>query len=108
MNIEELLALIKPRPSMFIGELNLEFLQQYINGFLFNNVITKSCDEIDQRFKEDFHAWVKKKLEEERNKELPTSRNYVYYINAVEQNEKEKVELFFNLASEFFEELDTK
>lgn len=106
--MEELIVLMQPRPCMFIGELNLEFLQQYINGFLFNNVITKKSDELDKRFKEDFHEWVKKRLEEENDKELPGARNYVYYINSVTQDEKEKVDLFFDLALGFFEEVHKK
>ena len=104
MNIEELIILIKPRPCMFIGELNLEFLQQYINGFLFNSVVTKTADEVDQKFKEDFHEWVRCRLEKEIGKEFPVARNYVYYINSVTQDDKKKVDLFFELVQEFFEE----
>lgn len=105
MNIEELIVLIKPRPCMFIGEYNLAFLQQYINGFLFNNVITKKADKIDYKFKEDFHEWVKNRLERENDVEFENSRNYVYYINLVVKDEKERVELFFGLALDFFREL---
>jgi len=44
MNIEELILQIKKRPGMYVGCNELEPIIHFINGFMFNNFITKKVD----------------------------------------------------------------
>ncbi|WP_020224855.1 hypothetical protein [Holdemania massiliensis] len=105
MNIKELIQLVKRRPGMFIGDLKLEYLYHFINGFLFNNISTSRADEIDEAFKREFHQWVREWIKENKNIEFDEDRNYLYYIQEVCKSQEQCFTMFFELAEEYFKEL---
>ena len=45
MNVEHLIKQIKIRPGMYVGCLKLEPVVHFINGFLYNNKISKYFSE---------------------------------------------------------------
>lgn len=102
MNIEELIMKIKKRPGMFVGELNLEPIYHFINGFRFNNIINNNTELIDIYFKDNFSLWVKDFITEKYHINCDSSRNYLYYIQLVSSEHKEQLNLFFELCDRFF------
>lgn len=103
MDIKKLIEIMEQRPSMYIGELKLESLYFFISGFLFNNIATHNADETDMMFKREFHEWVRKWIERNKNIVFDEDRNYLFYIQQVCQNQEQSVKLFFQLAREFFD-----
>ncbi len=109
MDIKEFIDIIKKRPESFIGEPKLENLTHYIDGFLINNYFSNNNYENDRRFKKEFSEWCQNEIAKEfsasiEKKDFITnnSRSYVYFINIVESDEREKIKLFFKLFDLFF------
>lgn len=94
MNVRSLIHQIKLRPQMFVGNDGLEAVHHFISGFLYNNFATNRVDAVDLAFKEQFHGWVKNKLENE-NRKFDGGRNYVFYINQIFQDTEQRLKLFF-------------
>lgn len=63
MNIEQLVNRVRFRPPMFTGSFWLEPMVHFINGFLYNNLMSDRADDIDIAFKNQFHDWVRIQLE---------------------------------------------
>ncbi|MBS5064547.1 MAG: hypothetical protein KHZ58_12270 [Hungatella hathewayi] len=108
MNIEQLISQIKLRPGMYVGSLELEPIVYFINGFLYNNIISDRADNIDVAFKQQFHDWVKMRLENKHNIDLEAHHNYLFYINEVYQNSEEGLKVLFELSNDFFREIHSK
>lgn len=104
MNVENLVKTIKLRPEMFIGTPSLKALFYFISGYLYNLIESNRADDIDKRFKNDFHFWVKDRLEREYSIDLDEQRNYVFYIQQITKNDEEQIDEFFRLCDEFFNE----
>lgn len=105
MDIEQLINIIKSRPGMFIGDLNINNLRNYISGCLFNNLICDRKYPIDIIFSEKFHDWVKRSIEKKRGIKFELDVGYADYIEAVCENGEQETALFFELCEEFFEEM---
>lgn len=105
MNIEKLIQQIKLRPGMYVGNLNLESIFCFINGFLFNNIITDRADEIDIMFKNEFHHWVKTWLEKNEKIFFEEERDCVFYISETYQDLEKCLNKFFDLSLKFFHEI---
>ena len=106
MNVELLINKIMIRPGAYVGDETLESIAQFINGFLFNNLITGRADSVDLAFKEDFNSWVLNWLKANRNVTfISTQRNYIYYLRQVCNNSKVALYLFFDLCVLYFNEL---
>ena len=101
-----LIMQMKTRPQMYVGELNLELIYHFINGFLYNNIITNRADDIDFKFKYQFHNWVKEKLEKDQDVKFHVERNYLFYLNQVFQDSIQKINIFFEFCEDFFGEID--
>ncbi|MBD5469720.1 MAG: hypothetical protein HDR19_00990 [Lachnospiraceae bacterium] len=108
MNIEQLINNVKKRPGMYVGCLELQSIVHFINGFMFNNVISNKLDIVDKEFKDKFHDWAREQLEKKYNIEFKENRGYFYYITQVNQNPEEGLKIFFDLCDEFFEEFHKK
>ena len=108
MNTEQLINQIKLRPGMYVGSLELEPIVHFINGFLYNNIISGRADNIDMAFKQQFHNWVKVRLQKTHNIELETHHNYLFYINEVYQNSEKGLKVLFELSDDFFKEIHSK
>ena len=108
MNIEKLIEYIKIRPCMYIGELNFDYLFHFINGFLYNNFSNKKNDDIDIIFKNEFHEWVQKWIEKNKNIYFDEERDYHFYIQKISQTQQQCFDLFFRLCDLFFHELHNR
>lgn len=108
MNIEQFLKKAKLRPGMYIGDLKLESMYHFISGFLSSNILSGRADYVDIAFKDQFHDWVKGRLEEEKKIELEKNRNYNTYISKVYQDPEQGLSIFFQLSDAFFDELHSK
>lgn len=108
MNVEKLIQQIKLRPQMYVGELNLVFIQYFIDGFLYNNIRSGRADYVDMEFKWQFHEWVREWLKKNKNKMFDEERNYVFYIMQTYQDPEECLKIFFELCEEFFAGLSRK
>lgn len=102
MNVSDLIHEIERRPGAFVGTPSLESLYFFICGFLYNNIVNENADDLDMKFKNEFHDWVKEFLESRYNIRLELHRNYVYYINQVYCSNEQKIEVFFSLCRVFF------
>lgn len=102
MDVKELIELIETRPCMFIGELRLENLYHFINGFLFNNLQSGRANYFDLAFKKQFHQWVRNEIEIEEKIKFNKEQNYVYYINTLCKDEEKRIKTFFELSKRFF------
>jgi len=103
MNIEELITEMEKRPGMYVGTPSLEAVSQFISGFLYHAVSSGRATPIDSFFKEEFHSWVKARLEREHHLTFDQQRNYVFYIRQVFP-EEDQLGAFFRLCHGFFEE----
>ena len=108
MNIEQLINNVKKRPGMYVGCIELQPIVHFINGFMFNNVISNRMDSVDKEFKHRVHDWVRKQLETKYSIEFEEYQGYFYYITQVNQNPEEGLKMFFDLCDEFFEEFHKK
>lgn len=70
MNIEQLINTVKKRPGMYVGCIELQPMVHFVNGFMFNNVISDNMDAVDKEFREKFHDWVREQLENGRKRQL--------------------------------------
>ncbi len=104
MNVEQLIHQVKKRPGMYVGCIELEPVVYFIDGFMFNNFISGTINNIEKLFKEEFHDWVRRQLEERYNIQLEKHHNYMFYIIQVSQNAEERLNIFFNLCDDFFAE----
>lgn len=105
MNVKSLIQQMKLRPAMYVGKINLEVTFHFINGFLYNNIITDRVDNIDLAFKNQFDEWVKLTLEKKKNISFNEQRNLLFYITQVCKSEEERLEMFFELCEEFFNQI---
>ena len=105
MNIEELINTIKLRPGMYVGCLELEPVYHFIRGFLFCIAVSNNKSKIDIDFRNYFHDWVRMQLEKRYNTKLEENSNYLCYISEVCPDPEEGLALFFELSSEFFDEM---
>lgn len=105
MDVEQALVLIKQRPEMFIGTRNINAMELFIDGFLFNNLRCKRNYPMDICFKWKFHDWARHKIENRRGIKFELDVGYADYIEAVCENGEQEVALFFELCEEFFEEM---
>ncbi len=101
MNIEGLIRQVKIRPQAYIGNLDFESLFFFISGYLYNNIESNRADEIDIKFKKDFHEWVRMMLQKKYFVKLEEGHNYLYYICHVIPDKREQVGVFFELAIVF-------
>lgn len=109
MDIVEFIKKIQVRPQTFIGELNFKHLQFYISGFLINNYFHDRLYDTDNKFKCEFIDYTIQYVFSKYNT-LPSlskidknnSRGYGYFIENVEENEKNKIYLFFEIFNNFF------
>lgn len=102
MNIQQLLEQIKLRPAMYIGCFKLEPMFHFLNGFMFYKSISNNDDYVDTAFRNQFHNWVKTRLEKKYKIELDNNMNYLTYINEVTQDDEQKLYIFFELCQTFF------
>lgn len=105
VDIKTLIECIKKRPCMYIGELNFDYLFHFLNGFLYHN---SSKNNINGIFESEFHEWVQKWIEKNKNILFEEERNYHYYIQNVCKTQEECFALFFELCDIFFDELQNK
>ena len=108
MNIKSLVQTLKLRPGMYVGNTELESVYQFINGFLYNNIATNRVDKIDKEFKDQFHEWVKFRIEKKNNMEFDMESNYVYYISQAFVDTDDQLKLFFELTDDFFQEIEKR
>lgn len=108
MDIENVLLLIKHRPEIYIGAVNIHALELFLSGFLFNNLSNDRKYFIDICFRDRIHDWIKKEIEKRKNIQFELNVGYDYYIEAVCDNGEQEVALFFELCEEFFEEMKNK
>lgn len=102
MNVENLIKKIELRPGMYIGTLRLESIFYFINGYLYNTIESNRADIIDMKFKNNFHSWVKARLEKEYSIKFDEERNYVFYIQQIFKNDEDQINKFFELCHDFF------
>ncbi len=108
VGLKALLRRIKDRPQMFVGNIDehsLETLAHFIRGFLYSNINADRAEDCDLIFKHEFHDWVRDKLEKDRDVELASGRSYVFYLSEVFKEPKERLDAFFELCEEFFNEM---
>lgn len=105
MNIEKVIGYIKKRPYMYIGELNFNYLHQFLGGFLYYAFSTQRADEIDKGFQDEFHDWTRKWLEKNEKIFFTVSVGYDFYIQSICETQQECFDLFFKLCDIFFKEL---
>lgn len=105
MNIEQLVNRVRFRPPMFTGSFSLEPMVHFINGFLYNNLMSDRADDIDIAFKNQFHDWVRIQLEKKYKIKLEKNRDYLTYISEVYQDLEQGLKVFFELCDEFFIEM---
>lgn len=106
MNAENLIKLIERRPGMFVGEPDLESFQNFVNGYLFNNIEAKRADNIDWAYKNYFDEWVRDYLEKKYSMKFEEKKNYIFYINQVfPGSEEQKINVVLSLSKEFFSEI---
>lgn len=105
INIEILIKCIEKRPGMYIEELNFDYLFYFIRGFLYHN---SSINNINGIFKDEFHEWVQRWIENNKNISFEEERDYHYYIQSVCETQEKCFELFFKLCHIFFDELRKK
>ena len=108
MNIKNLVQTIKKRPPMYVGRFGLKGLWYFTNGFLYNNIVTNTCDKIDDTFRKEFHSWVHIEVQKITAKKFIIEQNYVYYISEVCKDSDEQLKVFFELADRFFGEIEQR
>ena len=107
-NIEIIINKIKNRPCMFIGEEKFERLFFFLSGALYNDPSSMKRGTLNNYFKREFHEWVRRWIQQNKNIELDGSKNYLMYIQEVCETEKECLSMFFELAELFFQEGHSK
>lgn len=93
---------------MYIGEEKFERLFFFLSGVLYNDPSSMKRGTLNNYFKREFHEWVRRWIEENKNIELDGSKNYLMYIQEVCEMEKECLSMFFELAELFFQECHSK
>lgn len=105
MNVQMLIQYIKQKPEMFIGSCEMDYLHQFVSGFLFSNITNNQADYVDYAFKKRFHKWVKEQIESAKGVKYTEQRNYVYYISQSYEKD-ERIGVFFALCEEFFKMIE--
>ena len=90
---------------MYVGCKKLEPIFHFLNGFMVSNYLSHRTNWVEERFKNEFHDWVKNTLEKEYNMELEEHHNYVFYIGQVACEPEEETKIFFELCHNFFDEV---
>lgn len=105
MTIKDIIEVMKDRPQMYIGEMEMLRIDCFLKGFRYSNLKNKIPDEYIEVFPVLFHEWIRKKIEEKYKIILEEHRDYCYYIQQINVNEEERVQIFFELSQAFFEEM---
>lgn len=108
MDLEELIQRIKAKPGMFVRIIDLDHISCFVSGFLFNSIMNDRADDMESAFNGKFHAWARHALERKYNIKFDVDRGYVFYIEQLETSPNRRLELFFDLCEEFFNELRKK
>lgn len=105
MTLIEMHSIIRKRPGMWIGKYDLHRLHCFVLGFLFDD---KDNDKLTKAYKDYFHSYVNDWLynnteSSELKEELRhnNGRGFPNLIPLVRENEKEQLELYFEIFDSF-------
>lgn len=105
MYIEKVIDNIKKRPKMYVTEVKIEYIYHYISGYcLASNHF--SADDIDKWFCGWFWKWLVKWIEDNIEPEYQP-KSVIWYDDIkviAEKEEKNEVDVFFDLCTLFFDE----
>lgn len=106
IDIKEMILLIEKRPGICVGDKRVDYLSHYLTGRL-----EGTENKVDQVFRSTFsqymHDWINKNVVKD-NLEIEFNFNWYKMIYSVTNTEEEAWELFFNIAHEFFLQLDVE
>lgn len=107
MDIKTFINSIQTTPRMYIEEIKIEYIYYLVVGFIGSNLINGRTYNSDQKFKEYFSGWLLNWVTKNLDKNYERKSFFWYHILCdVTDSESEAVELFFELCSIFFEQLD--
>lgn len=108
MNVEEMIQVLRIRPGMYLIDLKLSYVYQFIGGFLYNNIATDNADEVDRYFKSEFYGWVTNWILEKKGLEEDRAYDWLQILSNISENNQEAINLFFYLCDKFFSEFHRK
>lgn len=107
MDVKTFISSIQTTPRMYIEEIKIEYIYYLVNGFLGSNLINGRTYNSDQKFKTYFSGWVLNWITKNLDKNYERKSFFWYhFLRDVTNSEGEAVELFFELCSIFFAQLD--
>lgn len=104
MNVEEMIKRIRLRPGMFVGEIKLSHIEQFIGGFRYNNTISGRDEDIDVYFRSEFYDWTLQWLKKNYCEVDRIGSTCTIRIKQVVPDEKGAIDVFFKICDEFFAE----
>ncbi len=103
MHIKELTEKMAGKVEIFTGNNNFDSVHQFINGWICNDRFNNTQNDDDIRFFNDFHDFVRYKIQQEKNCIFDQELSWFSYIKRAYDNDTERINVFFEFAKEFFE-----
>lgn len=106
MEINKLVMSIKKRPLMYVKEEKIEYIYYLLSGYCSANT---QEDVMDKKFIMWFGKWLNQWIEEHMDSDHISESCFWYdNIKIITKDESAECEVFYNLASLFFEEYNKK
>ena len=93
MIITELIAIIRPRPGMYIGKNNIFCFKAFIDGWYFR----LESEDVKIEILNDFYIWLQKKYS------IYDNRNWDELLFLIFKDEKKALDNFFILFDDFMD-----
>ena len=112
MNFKELIDLIRQRPGMWIGNLELRNLYNFTNGFTYYIWANKIDDFFASSYDKYFNWWLQDAIRKEykdnvvlfEDLQYNNSRSFVQLIPLIELDSKKQIDLYFAYVDKFYED----
>jgi hypothetical protein len=103
MELDELIAMVKIRPGMFLGDnMEIKSLYHFINGFLCSNQSSSNAKEYEIHFNQEFRDFIiQRHVYPMRDRELFTFKTWYEIIQYLSENSATELTLFFTLYEAF-------